>query len=281
MEPGEATATAARHPRGAWEHLQTRWPEYLIEAALLGLFMASACSFGVILFHPDSAMVAAVPNPALRRMLMGLAMGSTAAALIYSPWGKQSGAHFNPAVTITFFRLGKVAPWDAVFYPIFQFCGGVLGVLAVAAVLRQSLADPEVNFVVTVPGRWGVWPAFAAEIIISCVLMLTILIVTNSRLSTKAGLFGACLVATYITLESPISGMSMNPARTVASAAVAGVWTSAWIYFIAPLLGMLAAAQLYLSFSRRGVGCAKWHHDNNKRCIFCAFQQSQQPRAAA
>ena len=93
------------------------WPEYLMEAAGLGLFMISACVFGTLLEHPASPVRAGrCPTPLVRRVLMGLAMGLTAIAIIYSPWGQRSGAHMNPAVTLTFLRLGKVAPADAVFY---------------------------------------------------------------------------------------------------------------------------------------------------------------------
>jgi aquaporin Z len=81
--------------------------------------------------------------------------------------------------------------------------------------------------------------------------------------------FVGALYATYITFEMPLSGMSMNPARTFGSAIHAGYWHALWIYFIAPTLGMLAAAQVFL-WVRGGVGpyCAKLHHANNKRCIF-------------
>src|ERR1043166_4702468 len=111
------------------EALRQHWPEYLMEAAELGLFMISACAFTVLLFHPLSPVARIVPDGLLRRLLMGLAMGSTAVAIIFSPLGKRSGAHFNPAVTLTFFRLGKIAAWDTAFYTVFQFAGGVAGVL--------------------------------------------------------------------------------------------------------------------------------------------------------
>ena len=75
--------------------------EYLMEAALLGIFMISACAFVVLLDYPSSPVRQALPDPNLRRLLTGLAMGSTAVALIYSPWGMQSGAHFTPATTLT------------------------------------------------------------------------------------------------------------------------------------------------------------------------------------
>src|ERR1051325_7367080 len=113
----------------AFTALRTHWPEYLIEASGLGLFMISACSFTVLFEHPASAVRQAIETPILRHVLTGIAMGLTAIALIYSPWGKQSGAHFNPATTLTFFRLGKIEPWDAFFYVLAQFLGGTAGVL--------------------------------------------------------------------------------------------------------------------------------------------------------
>src|SRR5262245_44840048 len=152
--------------------LTRHWPEYLIEAAGLGLFMVSACLFAALLYNPASAVPQAFPDPLLRRGFMGLAMGLTAVALIYSPWGQQSGAHFNPAVTLTFLRLGRVTGWDALFYVGAQFVGGVSGVVLAAAVTRGLIADRSVNFAVTRPGAWGTAVAFAAELAISCGLML-------------------------------------------------------------------------------------------------------------
>lgn len=118
------------------EALKHHWPEYLMEAAGLGIFMVSAVVFTAILEHPSSSVRQVIADPFLRRMLIGIAMGLTAIGIIYSPWGKQSGAHINPSVTLTFFRLGKVKPWDAFFYIIAQFIGGLAGVLLVAAVIR-------------------------------------------------------------------------------------------------------------------------------------------------
>lgn len=225
--------------------LRRHWPEYLIEAAGLGIFMISAGLFTAILESPESVIRRAIADPLPRRMIIGVAMGMTAIAIIYSPWGKQSGAHINPAVTFTFFRLGKVKPWDACFYIVAQFVGGLIGLLLVGGVLRGAIADPAINYIVTVPGSGGVGVAFLAELTISFGLMLTILFVTNNqKLARWTGVFAGILVATYITIEAPLSGMSMNPARTLASALPAQVWTAIWIYFIAPLLGMLLAAEV-------------------------------------
>src|SRR5947208_347089 len=247
-----------RHQRHMTDALKRHWPEYLMEAACLGFFMVSAFTFGTILEHPDSPVHQAIPSSLLRRFLMDLAMGSTAIGSIYSPWGKQSGAHINPSVTLTFFRLGKVACWDALFYVLSQFVGGLAGVLIAAAAARQVIAHPSVDYVTTVPGSSGVSVAFLAEWVISFVLMTVVLAVSNTRrLAHFTGLFAGTLVATYISLEAPLSGMSMNPARAFGSAFPAQLWTSLWVYFTAPPLGMLLAAEVYLwRKGKGGVGCA-------------------------
>jgi aquaporin Z len=257
-----------------WDTWKRHWPEYLIEAACLGGFMVSACSFAAFLGHPESPMVRWVASPMERRILMGCAMGLTAIALIYSPWGKRSGAHMNPAVTFTFWRLGKVATYDALAYGVAQFVGGISGTALVGALLHAWVTHPAVNYAVTTPGGDGWAPAFVAELLISFLLMLVILAVSNTdSIARYTGLCAAFLVATYITFEAPLSGMSMNPARTLGSAFSAHVWTSLWIYFIAPPVGMALAAEGYLRVrGARSVLCAKLHHQNSQRCIFrCGY----------
>jgi len=256
--------------------LKSHWPEYLGEAGGLGLFMVSACLFGAFLFHPGSPAARAIPDGLARRLLMGLAMGLTAVGLIYSPWGRRSGAHLNPAVTLTFWRLGKIAGPDAIWYALSQMLGGVAGVLAAATLIGPALADPTVRYVATVPGIGGVAVAFLAEVTITFILMTTVLNTSNTaRWAGFTGIFAGALVATYTTLEAPVSGMSMNPARTLASAVPSGIWNALWIYFLAPPIGMLLAAELFVR--RRGLAgvfCAKLHHDSTSRCIFhCRFNE--------
>jgi len=272
-EPLEASNRWSEQMIDAWKR---HWPEYLLEAAELGLFMISACTFTVLLYHPASPVTQGIQNEGIRRLLLGVAMGATAVALIFSPFGKRSGAHFNPAVTLTFLRLGKIAPWDAAFYILFQFVGGIVGVLMATIFFRNLVAHPAVNYAVTVPGSEGQTAAFVAELTIAFILMTVILTISNTkRLGRWTGLFAGALVAIYIRLEAPISGMSMNPARTFGSAFGAHVWTSLWIYFTAPPLGMLLAAEVYKRVKGgQAVACAKLHHYNNRRCIFrCNFQE--------
>lgn len=248
-----------------------------MEAGGLGIFMISACLFGALLEFPGSPVHQAIPSVFLRRVLMGLAMGATSAAIVYSPWGKQSGAHLNPSVTLTFLRLGKVKVWDAVFYMIFQFLGGVTGVALVGALFGGVVAHPAVRYVVTVPAKHGLLWAVVAEFVIAFLLMSLILGFTNSaRLEPYTGLCAGLLVAAYIAFEAPFSGMSMNPARSFSSALAADFWQGLWIYFTAPPVGMLAAAELYRRRrGRQAVGCAKLHHSNDKRCIFCGKPATQ------
>jgi len=258
--------------------LKRHYPEYLMEAALLGAFLISACGFSVLLFHPASAVVRGWPDPTWRRVLMGIAMGATAVGLFYSPWGKQSGGHINPAVTLTFYRLGKVGRIDALWYVAAQFIGATAGVAVAFALFGRRLAEPGVHYAVTMPGRYGVAPAFAAEFLISGVLMSIVLAMTNRpQLANCTGLVAGAMVAAYISLESPISGMSMNPARTFGSAVWAASWQAWWVYFTAPPLGMLAALGLRRGLNRPVAACAKLHHDNDRRCIFCGKEAAVTP----
>jgi aquaporin Z len=256
--------------------LRRHYPEYLMEAAGLGFFMIVASVVTALLEHPISPIRQTILDPLLRRLIIGVAMGLTAMAIIYSPWGKQSGAHINPVVTFTFFRLGKIQGWDAFFYIVAQFSGGLLGVLLVSVWLKETIADPAVNYIVTLPGSAGAGVAFLAELIISFGLMLMVLLVSNSPSRGQyTGLFAGILIAIYITLEAPLSGMSMNPARTLASAIPAQNWTALWVYFTAPLFGMLLAAEVYVRWKgQKAIRCAKLHHHNDKRCIFrCGYQE--------
>ncbi len=162
---------------------------------------------------------------------------------------------------------------------MFQFAGALAGVLLAALLLGQVISAKSVNYVVTIPGPSGQWVAFLAEVVISFGLMMMVLVVTNTRhLARYTGLFAGAVVALYISVEAPLSGMSMNPARTFGSALSANLWTGVWIYFIGPPLAMLLAAELYLRVKTVDqVICAKLHHTNDKRCIFrnCGYKTNE------
>jgi aquaporin Z len=243
-----SSAKRATVPAVALPRRRLCFVEYALEAVELGLFMVSACAFTTAIEHPESPVRALIAADALRRAFIGALMALTAALLIYSPWGKRSGAHMNPAVTLTFLRLGMIEPLDAACYVLGQFAGGVLGVLLSKLLIGAPLAHPAVCFAVTVPGTSGALPAFVAELGISFAMMLMILCISkHARYGRYTGWLAAAFIAAYITFEAPLSGMSMNPARTLGSALVAGVFQHVWLYFVAPPLGMLLAAEVYLA----------------------------------
>ena len=277
-EPAATSARTGHWSKNAKRAFTQHWPEYVIEGLCLGMFMISACSFAALLEHPASPVRMIIASPDLRRLLAGIAMGLTAILLIYSPLGQRSGAHMNPATTLTFFRLGKLDRWDAVFYVMFQFTGGVAGTLLAFVALGQSLAHKNVNFAITRPGMQGIAAAFVAEVVITFLLMTVILNVSNSRNFARfTGLAAGTMVMLFITFEAPFSGMSMNPARSFASDFVGMQWQSIWIYFTAPLIGMLSAAELFVRIrGLHSVICAKLDHSGRARCIFrCGYMTQE------
>jgi aquaporin Z len=250
--------------------IPAHWPEYLIEAALLALFMLAACVAVVALEHPASPARRAIPRAAARRAVVGLLMGLTAVALIHSPWGQRSGAHMNPGVTLTFLALGRVRPADAAGYVAAQFAGGLAGVLAARAALGRLVSHKRVRHAATVPGRFGLRAAWLGEFAIAFIMMSVVLWSSNDPTAMHyTGLLAGLLIAAFITIEAPLSGMSMNPARTLGSAVPARAFRGLWIYFTAPPLAMLAAAAVYAGIrGGEAVYCAKLDHLARQPCIF-------------
>ncbi|MBW6535196.1 MAG: aquaporin [Mariniphaga sp.] len=225
---------------------------YLIEAWALGMFMVSASLFVILIEHPALPVRNLVEPAVLRRLMVGLAMGITAVLLIYSKWGKRSGAHMNPGVTLTFFMLHRISFADAFWYILFQFAGGYLGVAIFKWFFYSYISNPVVNYVVTIPGAQGNWLAFGTEFFLSLIIIATVLFSSNSK---KIAPFTGYLVGVFLTLAitftAPFSGMSINPARTFASSLNANEWQGWWIYFLAPVLAMLLGGYIYRFFYRK------------------------------
>lgn len=226
--------------------VQIAHPSYVIEAACLGTFMLSATAFTVLLEHPDSPARMLLVDPFPRRVLMGLAMGLTAAALIYSPLGMRSGAHMNPVVTLAWVHVGRMRAWCAAGYVLSQFAGGIAGMTLASLLFAPQIADTSVAWVLTRPGPDGRLVAFAAEFAMTFVMLSVVLALSaRARWQPWTGAVSAGLVAFYITVEAPLSGMSINPARSLGPAIVAQHFDDLWIYFVAPTLGAFLAAELH------------------------------------
>ncbi|MGG9960618.1 aquaporin [Ferruginibacter sp. SUN106] len=227
---------------------KNNWRLYLMEAFGLAIFMVSACFFGAMIFSPGSSWYHLFLNDMVRNILMGLMMGLTALFIFYSPVTAPSGAHINPAVTITFLRLGKISKENAAFYILFQFIGGTVAVFTMQWLMGKTLTGSPVNSAVTVPGKAGTMNAAITEFFIAFVMISMVLFMSASkRFKKHTRKFAACLVCCYVIFAGPISGFGMNPARSFASAFPSGIYTAFWIYMLIPFAGMLLAAECFLS----------------------------------
>jgi aquaporin Z len=228
------------------------WLHYLREALGLAIFMISACAFGALLEGRHSWVHLAIHSDGVRLVLMGIAMGATALFIFYCPLTAPSGSHINPAVTLTFMRLGKMSAWDSLFYIFFQFCGGVLAVYGMAALIGSPLTEKPVHYLTTIPGRQGPSVALAAEFIAAFIVMTAVLFSSESqRWSKYTRTLSACLVCVFVITAGPLSGFGMNPARTFASAMPAGEWADWWIYMTVPVLSMLSAAEFFVYIKKK------------------------------
>lgn len=228
--------------------LRRRAAVYLYEAGGLAFFVAVASAVTALLEYPGSPVHAAMESRTLRRAVLAVVMGFVVVA-VTAVAGPRSGAHINPAITWAFWRHGKIGAWDAAAYTAAQCTGAVAAALAMRAALGAAFAHPAVDFAVTKPGPGGPGVAFAAEFAISFVFMLTMLAATESRrLEHAVGWIAGALLVIYIIVETPLSGMSLNPARSLGSAVAAPVSPALWLYAVAPTLAMLAAVEAYRWF---------------------------------
>ncbi len=227
---------------------------YLQEALGLAIFMISACFFSAMIFSEKSLWYQSIPSQLYRNLLMGAAMGITALFIFYSPWTAPSGSQINPAVTITFLRIGKMCRYDAMFFIFFQILGGTIAVYIMQAVIGNLLTDEPVKSAVTVPGKAGIAWALLTEFAIAFITMCMVLFTSeNNKLKKYTRIIAGCLVCTWVILAGPVSGFGMNPARSFASALPANTWTAFWIYLLVPVISMLLAAEFFLFVKRNKV----------------------------
>ncbi|GLY75374.1 aquaporin [Actinoallomurus iriomotensis] len=247
------------------------WREVAAEFAGTALLLLLAVSAIVAGFAAGSPIVGAVPDEYLRRLMTGVLIAAAAAGIVYSPLGRISGGHLNPAVTTGFWVLGKLTSGSALRYAAAQVAGATTG--ALVALLVWGHAAVSVRVGATVPRLGGAAAALGAETLMTFLLLTLIFtFVDHPRLMPFTAASTALLVAVLMLAEAPVSGTSLNPARSFGPALVGATWTGLWVYVVAPTLGALAAALLHRH--RRGtVACGKLLHDNAYRCRFlnCAY----------
>ncbi len=258
------------------EAVRVHWREYLLEAIELGILMVCICLSGALIYSRDSPLQRLPLSPPERALLMGVLVAASTYFIIRSPFGRRTGAHLNPAITVAYLWLGRINRWDGLNYILAQFTGGVAGVFLAYHALGRHLSAPPVRYVITLPGKFGVAMALAAEFVLAGLLMAVVLFATNHRrLARFSPLLVAAITVLYYVLGPSISGFSVNPARTFSSAFFAWVWQGVWIYFAGPCLGMMAAASIYVrSMGPTRVYCFKVFHDLETPCPFlCRFRE--------
>lgn len=237
-------ATIARHGH-----------KYLIEGVLMAVFMLVLAAGGTLLEHPASPVNHALGDPWVRRVVMGALAGSSLITLIYSPWGQMTGAHLNPAVTFAMWQIGKIGPRNALGYVGAQCLGAWAGMALAVWLFGDALSHPAVQYVTTHPGHAGSMAAFAAEWALSFALMVVVRTTSLSeRWAPRTGLCVGLFVMVFVSIESPVSGMSLNPARTIGASLWAHQAKGLWVYLLAPPLGMFCAAEairLIMKFLRQ------------------------------
>jgi len=197
-------------------------------------------TFFLVLIGPGAVMVNAYSNGAVSHVGVGLAFAFVVLALIYT-LGHISGAHINPAVTVAFWSVKRFPASEVIPYIAAQCSGAVLASLLSRAALGRAGAVGATLPSVSVPS------AFAIEWLLSFVLMLVIMAVaTDKRVADGFAAIAVGLTVGFCALVGgPLTGASMNPARSLGPALAGNYWRDHWIYWLAPMTGMLAAAWTY------------------------------------
>jgi aquaporin Z len=195
-------------------------------------------TFFLVLIGPGAVVVDAWSQGALGVTGIALAFAMVVLAMVHA-LGRISGAHINPAVTIALWSRGRIRREDVLPYILAQCAGAV----AAAAVLRFLLGTTG-KVGATVP-HIGAGGSFVIEALMSFVLMLVIMAVVTDRNASGVAAPAIGTTVGFCALLGPLTGSSMNPARSFGPAIAGGGWEGHWIYWGAPIIGMLAAAWVY------------------------------------
>jgi aquaporin Z len=215
---------------------------YLAEALGTALLVFGGLSF-VIILNSAPVFLQLLPEAGVRRAIMGALIGSVCALIAYSPIGKISGSHINPAVTLAFWLEGKMRWRDALAYGVAQCFGAVIGAAALAI---WGVAGFDVGSAVTRPDTAFAlgWPLLGETLCTSLLVALIFIVAARPLTQPFTPLINPPLFALLVWLEAPLSGTSTNPARSFGPAFTESVWSGHWIYWVGPLLGAAAAVGL-------------------------------------
>jgi len=193
-------------------------------------------TFALVFAGTGAIVVNHLSGGSLTHVGVSLVFGLVVMAMIYAV-GDVSGAHLNPAVTVGFWLAGRFAGARVIPYALSQFAGAIL-----ASALIRALFGLTAALGATRPSG-SATQAFAMELILTGLLMFVILCVSSG--SKEVGVMAGIAIGGVIAFEAlvggPVSGASMNPARSLAPAVVGGTLNDLWIYLVAPVLGATAA----------------------------------------
>ena len=198
--------------------------------------------FGLVFAGCGAIMIDRLSGGQITHVGVGLVFGLIITVMIYA-LGHISGAHLNPAVTLGFVLVRHFPVRRLVGYWLAQLLGASLAALC----LRLLLGDVAVLGATLPAGNGGAWQSFVLEVILTFLLMFVIMaMATDTRaVGQAAALAIGATVALEALFAGPISGASMNPARSFGPALVSWVWTSQWVYLLAPFLGAVLGAYAY------------------------------------
>lgn len=236
---------------------------FLSELAGTALLVLVGLSLVILMFGTGTPMARVIPSEGLRRLITGFLFGTTGATIALSPVGRVSGAHINPAVTLAFGLMGKLDLKTTLVYIGAQLVGAVAGSLPL---LFWGAMGRSVAFGATLPGSdVTLSTAFLGEVIttFAMVALLAVFLGFRHLRPFTPALFPP-LYAILVWAESPISGTSTNPARSLGPVVVSGEWQGWWIYWVGPLFGMILAC-LACSFLAKRIEVAKLYYFDSDR----------------
>ena len=245
------------------------WKEYACEMVGCAFNIFIGLSAVVFDFGRGLWMEGWIPDTSLRLLITGLIYSGSGSLFAVSPLGKLSGAHINPSVSLAFWARGKMHLPDLAGYIAAQILGSIGGALLLVAVWGKYAAS--VNDGMTLPGAgYPLWFVFTAELGMTCALVLAIFgFLSSHQLLRWTPFMTWLLVAAMVWLGAPISGTSLNSARSFGPALVRWFWQAQWLYWVAPPLGALLAVGLFRLFAaERKVLTAKLFHHPSYPCIF-------------
>jgi len=257
--------------------MKLNWSEYLSEFFGTAIMMAIGIGAVVFMWSAGSVMTEVIPSEPWRRLATGVLFAGGGTAVVLSPLGQRSGGHLNPAMTLAFWLRGKITHTDAATYVLAQTLGAVLGVLIVEAVAGEAAAT--VNLGMTTPGLgYSATVALAAELVITFSLIFLVFWAVDRRsVAPLTPYLAGVLIAFLVMIEAPISGTSLNPARSLAPAALMGMFDHLWLYFVGPIVGAVLAVGVYrgIGGEKTATGCAKLHHTDQYPCLFegCGYRR--------